>query len=235
MNQASHNAPVCKKCGAEKHWVKNKSAKAGGQWGCPACQRENSRRYHQANPGKLAANARAWNQANPEKVAASSRAYRQANRERLAANARARAKANPGKLEANARAWAQANREKVAAHSRAWYKANPEKAAANCHRYLARKRNATVPGREVTAAIEIERKALFGGCCFCGSQEKLTLEHLTPLIKGGLHVAENLLGSCLSCNCSKRDSPVKEWYRAQPFFSEERWSAIKRCTDLDCA
>ena len=202
MTTVLHAPPTCKKCGCEKVWHKSKSLKAGGRWKCPACGRESDRRWKRANPGKNAASTRAW------------------------------AQANPGENAAKSRAWAQANPEKKAAQDRAWSQANPEKRNAIKHRHRARKRNATVPGRHVTAAIEAKRKALFGGCCFCDSQEKLTLEHMVALNNGGLHVEENLFGSCMSCNCSKKDNPVEEWFRSQPFFSVERW---KRLNEVACA
>ena len=58
----------------------------------------------------------------------------------------------------------------------------------------------------------------------------MTLEHMIPLVHGGLHVAENLLGSCMRCNCSKNAKPVESWYRAQPFFDEQRWQRILEVT-----
>ena len=97
----------------------------------------------------------------------------------------------------------------------------------------ARKCNAIVPGRPVTTAIEAKRKALFDGCCYCDAQEKLTLEHVVCLDAGGLHVEENLLGAFLSCNSSKQNTPVESWYRAQPFFSEDRWQQIIELTGIE--
>ena len=91
--------------------------------------------------------------------------------------------------------------------------------------------NATVTERPVTAAIEVKRKALFDGCCFCGADKKLTLEHMVPLSRGGLHVEENLLGSCAKCNSSKNHRPVEAWFRKQPFFSEQRWQEIQSVTE----
>ena len=295
MNQASHNAPICEKCGAEKSWRLPPKNRNKGWWTCLACNRARARKWHEKNPERSAARTRKWHeenperaaelcrkwrQENPEKVALSGRKYRQANPEKTAAralkwkkenpekkaaadrkwrlenperkyatnlkwsqenpekilaSARKYYLANPEKVAAAARKWGQENPEKVAACTRAWSKANPEKRSSIQHKRRALKRNSLDPERPVTAEIQIERKGLFNGCCFCGSQDKLTLEHVIPLSRGGLHVPENLLGSCRSCNCSKNASPVEEWYRAQPFFSEERWSMVKSSSDLDCS
>lgn len=51
-------------------------------------------------------------------------------------------------------------------------------------------------------------------CHYCQSwtAKKLrTLDHCTPLARGGAHTASNLVMACLSCNASKRDKTVDEF------------------------
>jgi len=48
-------------------------------------------------------------------------------------------------------------------------------------------------------------------CIYCGSQERLSLDHLTPEIRGGTHDIENLGTACLSCNGAKRDMTETEY------------------------
>jgi 5-methylcytosine-specific restriction endonuclease McrA len=48
-------------------------------------------------------------------------------------------------------------------------------------------------------------------CTFCGSTENITIEHLTPLIKGGTNVKENLAAACKSCNSRKQDRTEAEF------------------------
>jgi 5-methylcytosine-specific restriction endonuclease McrA len=59
----------------------------------------------------------------------------------------------------------------------------------------------------------------------------LEVEHVVALNDGGWHIPSNILGACRSCNSSKRDRPVEQWFRAQPFFSEERWQKIQELTN----
>ena len=235
MSTETISPPICEKHGCEKVWAKHKSRKAGGQWRgqwkCSACVSEHYKNWVQANREKEAARKRAWSQANREKEAARKRAWHQENLERCREINRAWRHANRERRAATVRAWQHANPEKRKATCRAWSQANPEKEAAKTQRRLARKHNAIVPGREVTAAIEAERKALFNGCCFCGADKKLELEHMVPLSNGGLHVEENLLGACRRCNASKNDRPVEAWFRKQPFFSEQRWQEIQSVTE----
>lgn len=48
-------------------------------------------------------------------------------------------------------------------------------------------------------------------CCYCGSQEDLTLDHLIPKFKGGADSADNLVYACGPCNSSKKALDLLEW------------------------
>ena len=120
--------------------------------------------------------------------------------------------------------------ECMKAARRADYSARPERHKANMQRRRARKRAATSPLVVVTAATTTERFALTKGCAYCGVDAKLAADHVVALNDGGLHVPSNLVGACRTCNSSKRDRPVEAWFRAQPFFSEQRWQRIQTIT-----
>ena len=61
-------------------------------------------------------------------------------------------------------------------------------------------------------------------CAYCGQwNEKLTLDHIVPKSKGGLHFAKhNLAPSCFSCNSSKSNLDVWDWWHSQDHWSEAR-------------
>lgn len=48
-------------------------------------------------------------------------------------------------------------------------------------------------------------------CNYCGSTEKLALDHIFPLRFGGKDDAENLIFACRSCNSSKGKKDLMEW------------------------
>lgn len=52
-------------------------------------------------------------------------------------------------------------------------------------------------------------------CCYCGSVEKLHMDHLIPRIRNGSDSADNLVWSCRSCNSSKRDHDVLRWLESK--------------------
>ena len=46
---------------------------------------------------------------------------------------------------------------------------------------------------------------LEGKCQMCGTKEKIIIDHITPLSKGGTNNIDNLQPLCISCNCSKNN------------------------------
>lgn len=76
------------------------------------------------------------------------------------------------------------------------------------------------------------RYAEFGNqCAFCGSANRLIVEHFIPRSKGGPHAIGNILPACHSCNSSKFNHDPEVWYRSQPFFTKTRWRKILRVLD----
>lgn len=48
-------------------------------------------------------------------------------------------------------------------------------------------------------------------CAYCGSDEKLTFDHVVPLTRGGTHGIGNALPCCTICNSSKNNRTLVEW------------------------
>ena len=48
-------------------------------------------------------------------------------------------------------------------------------------------------------------------CCYCGSREFLSVDHLIPTKRGGANTGDNLVWACRSCNSSKCASDALEW------------------------
>lgn len=50
-----------------------------------------------------------------------------------------------------------------------------------------------------------------GECVYCGSDQKLTLDHIKPRSSGGSNEAENLVTACQSCNSKRRDMDIADF------------------------
>jgi len=131
--------------------------------------------------------SRKWKADHPERVSATTQAWRNVNTERYHATARARA--------------------------RRWIAANPKRALTNAKNGTARRRAriarvlATLTPQEWEAILDASGRA----CIYCGSQDQISMDHLTPISKGGNHTAENVAPACLPCNLSKGAKVVAEF------------------------
>ena len=137
--------------------------------------------------------------------------------------------------------YAQANREKAVLRSQKWQKANSEKHKTSYAIYYARtldyqkKRNATylannlerhakqqylrrlkIKNNGVFSISKKELKKLYTLPCFyCGKFAPITLDHITPVSRGGRHSIGNLVSACRSCNSSKNDRFITEWRKSK--------------------
>ena len=65
----------------------------------------------------------------------------------------------------------------------------------------------------IRSLYEDEKEKLHSDtCCYCGSREALTLDHLVPRAAGGGDTGDNLVYSCQSCNSSKGKKDLLVWY-----------------------
>ena len=94
-----------------------------------------------------------------------------------------------------------------------WIKENPSRWLQIRRTSIARRRARIASVLATLTAVEWEAilDAAGHACIYCGSQEKITLDHLTPISKGGDHTAENVAPACLPCNQSKGAKAVVEF------------------------
>lgn len=70
-------------------------------------------------------------------------------------------------------------------------------------------------------------------CVYCGAKTNLTIDHVTPIAKGGRHTWENMVTACMHCNQTKRDrTPSEAGMRMrkqpyQPTISEHLYSRLE--------
>lgn len=55
-------------------------------------------------------------------------------------------------------------------------------------------------------------------CCYCGSVEQLTVDHLIPTRRGGANCGDNLVWACRGCNSSKGAKDALEWMAGRDQF-----------------
>lgn len=140
---------------------------------------------------------RARRLADPERKRADNRKYHLANRQRDNVRHRARNIAKADEVREYNRTWHARN----PGSRKAWREANPDADAAIRQRYRAAKRGVTAT---LTTSEWREILNEFSGlCAYCGSSERIEMEHMTPLSRGGHHDKYNVVPACSQCNRHK--------------------------------
>lgn len=149
--------------------------------------REKGRRLYAANADSRRASSRRWREANREATReAARRYYREHRDERLA----------------YAQRYRDENRDAIRAAAQEHYRRNPA-----LYRARARERSMA----ETAEAVAYMAELLEQPCAYCGSRDRIEVDHVIPFARGGKTVPENLVAACLPCNRSKGSKTPEEW------------------------
>jgi len=156
---------------------------------------------------------------------------REANRENIRVIAREYSK-RPEVMKRKAEQ-RKANPEKYRNRYNLYYRGEgKERIIAIGKRRDAKKKNAVAT---LTPEQWLDTLESFGNCCvYCG--DKLTnvqQDHVIPVSSGGGYTKKNMLPACKSCNSSKHNHSLEEWYPKQPSFSPERLTKIHSWIGFD--
>jgi len=188
---------------------------------CRTCDAEYLREYYKKNKQRMYAKNREWVMNNREKDRQSKRdwkkrnpkadkEYYEKNKEWILPRNSEYRKNNPDKMRYYKRKWKVVNREKVYQDNRT--------------RELNKQSG-------VYSIKEWENTMSYFNheCAYCGTiPELLTQDHVIPLSKGGPYTVENIIPACGSCNSSKNNATLIEWYETKPFFEESRLLKIEQ-------
>jgi len=76
-------------------------------------------------------------------------------------------------------------------------------------------RYVALPYRKVTLSrFNVYRRDGYK-CVYCGSDKRLELDHIVPLILGGTCLFNNFVLACKSCNCRKNRRDVFKWCKIE--------------------
>lgn len=119
--------------------------------------------------------------------------------------------------------------------NRRWASRNPERV-----RIKGQKRRARIKKLK-NSLTELEYlnilKLFDNSCAYCNITEeehireyktRLHQDHIIPLSEGGSYTASNIVPACVSCNSSKSNKDMVEWYKKQKFFSAKNMAKIKK-------
>lgn len=164
-------------------------------------------RYRAAHREQINAYSAAYYAANREKVNARGAAYYADNQERIAERHKVYRAAHRAREKARAATYYAAHREQKKTYGAAYHKQNPDVVRLkNARRKAA---NLAAPRNDLTVSQWQIIKAHYGHrCVYCDRQmQRLTMDHIVPLSKGGSHTVSNVVPACKSCNSRKLNGP----------------------------
>jgi 5-methylcytosine-specific restriction endonuclease McrA len=150
--------------------------------------------YYLAHKEEWAAKTKAWREAHPGEHARHNREERAAHPERRAIECRKRYESRKDVVKASNRRWRVTHKDHVNAITKAY---QSRKAATVC---------------DFTYQEWVEVQEEFNHCCaYCGlPASPMTMDHMTPLSRGGQHTRTNIVPACVSCNARKHDKTLLE-------------------------
>lgn len=139
-------------------------------------------------------------------------AWYYANKERSIATTRAWHASHDAEWRETKRQWGLRNRDRKREALRAFYRRNPLAATV----YSNRRRLAKLTNSRGNGPTDRDLARLIwrfdGACAYCGVvPEKLHIDHVVPLARGGSNDIGNLLPACPDCNLSKNCMLLTEW------------------------
>ena len=149
------------------------------------------------------ADAEIWRKANPDYQ----KNHYQENKEQILARMKRRRIAHPEFHRTASKHYAEKNKEKIAKMNSDWVRNNPEKNRTK----RARRRASELAAKGYVVTPKEMGELYRRNCIYCGSMEKIEIDHVIPLSRGGNHSIGNLVPSCQYCNRSKGSKTIMEW------------------------
>lgn len=210
----------------KNYFVSNSQKKDGLHPSCKSCDKD----YRELNKERIKTYQKAYKkkyyQENKEKISRYNKFYKAKNKEKV----EELRKKNKEKYNARHREYLKENEAILKVKRREYRKKNMDK-----HRLNEQVRSARKRTLKSTFTIDQWHKclSLFNHqCAYCDCTEKLEQEHVIPVSKGGHYTVDNIIPACRSCNASKNNKSLEEWYINHESYLEERLKAIYQYLEL---
>lgn len=197
-----------------EHFYVDRRSPSGFDTYCKPCRKQKNADTHQRYKEKRNADSRKKYHANPKLYNTKAKEYRSKHKDRNREVSRSYYLANKERiLKTNA-----ANRalipDKMAAYKRTYVERHPERRQETRLRDRLRRLEILKPNEEVIEYLKLVKN---DPCCYCGQRkDRMTMDHIVPIVAGGKHEVGNLIRACRNCNSRKHAKPLfvflaKQW------------------------
>lgn len=175
----------------------------------PLTSSERTKRWREKHPERFKESQQRYKENNPGASTAASRRYYARNAESEKARSMEWREANCEESRRHRRESYYRHRDKNIAAMKEWAKKNAEKNRNYQHVRRTRKQN---NGIFIISNKDL-RKLIRGACVECGSKDRIEIDHIIPISRGGTHGIGNLQTLCHDCNRNKRNRLTIEWHK----------------------
>lgn len=172
--------------------------------------KENNRRYREEHKEELKQYLKEYREKNKEILREKNRQFRKDNPEKVKARRKQDQERHKERIDSYARTYRKENYDQVYQVIQNWKKKNPERVA--IYHSDRRGRVLGAEGSHTLHDIEKLREEQKGHCYYCQRVTKLTVDHKTPVSRGGSNNPDNLCLACGPCNSQKRDKTEAEYW-----------------------
>jgi len=198
---------TCTKCQVEKSTDNFYLNRGKYMVRCKECVAIFRKDYYIKNKPEIAAKRAVYQAAHRKEQYAHLKAWRKRNVEKVKESGRRQYAQNAEHGRKVKAAWAMSNVEKI--------KAFQEKYRLNHLPKMAEKQHKRRTKMRLNGVYKVSEKELIklysSPCIACGTTERVTIDHIIPIARGGTHSVGNLQSLCLKCNSSKNHRTMSEW------------------------
>ena len=223
---------VCKKCGEilvanNMNYAKQKAGKYGLRSDCKKCMSQRKKEYYKNNTEQIKEYQKEYYKNNTEQIKEHKKEYRKNNTERIKEHKKEYYKNNVEYFKEQRKEYYQAHKDQEKEYNKEYRKNNPDKVFNQNNK---RRQREKLQGMGIIKEQWLDMMQYFDfKCAYSGkslNKDNRSIDHIKPLIKGGLNEIFNCVPCDRSINSSKNDKDFMEWYKQQEFYDELRLNKI---------